>query len=267
MTRAFNISPPWLPAVTAAAWYLLLAVLMAVMALGGCGDGGGGGSPEEGTSYPDLYANRIVTINILNVTGADSGRWPYFFQPEAALGEPGGILDVVSLGYDPAAGGAFGGSITLGLGDAADASDRACAVDRDGPDLAVFENPFETLDGETSLTGTNNEVAIVEVSSDNAVWYLIPWSIDTGRELVERERYTNLGGVTPTSEGGDLFDLADVIAEYGLAADYKACYIRVTDGGLAIPDYGNTQTDLYRSGADIDAVGAFHFIAAPGLLP
>ena len=91
--------------------------------------------------------------------------------------------------------------------------------------------------------------------------------LKTNRGLVEPQRYTNIGGVIPISEGGDVFDLADAIAYHGLPADFQACYIRLTDGGTAIDDYGNFQTDQFKSGADIDAVGAFHYIAAPGLLP
>ena len=43
--------------------------------------------------------------------------------------------------------------------------------------------------------------------------------------------------------------------------------MRLTDGGMLYPDYGNTQTDLYDSGADIDAVLALHAQDAPGPSP
>ncbi|MCH7663620.1 MAG: hypothetical protein IH859_07100 [Chloroflexi bacterium] len=143
-------------------------------------------------------------------------------------------------------------------------------MDGAGADLAVYENPFVTSftasDG-TIFTGTNNEVATVAVSEDGTAWYEFPPSIDFARNLVERTRYRNFAGVTPTVEGGDRFDLAEIIAAAGLSTGFRACYVRISDGGTRWPDYGNTQTDLHRSGADIDAVGALHSVAAPGLTP
>jgi len=43
--------------------------------------------------------------------------------------------------------------------------------------------------------------------------------------------------------------------------------VRLTDGGTLYPDYGNSQSDLYDSGADIDAVEALNSVDAPGLTP
>lgn len=268
MNRAFNTSRPWLPAVTPPP-YLLLAVLLAVMAvlvLGGCGDGGG---QNSGGTNPGVYANRVIgTPNIIVPDGVTAEQWPYFFQTSAVIGPPLGTFDVLSLGYDPLAlTPTLGGNVTVGLGDHNDSTDRVCAIDGEGVDLAVFENPFAAYDAGSELTGTNSEVVTIEVSEDNTDWYHIPWSVDTNRGLVEPQRYTNLGGVIPISEGGDVFDLADAIAYHGLPADFQACYIRLTDGGTAIDDYGNFQTDQFKSGADIDAVGAFHVTPSSGLTP
>jgi hypothetical protein len=78
--------------------------------------------------------------------------------------------------------------------------------------------------------------------------------------------------VTPTAQGGDRFDLTVLIAAHSLAPDFRACYVRLTDGGtLTAPydldDYGNHNSDLFSSGADIDAVVPLHSVAAPGLAP
>jgi hypothetical protein len=200
-----------------------------------------------------------------------ASAWPYFFHPEWALGPPGGTLDTASLGYDKAAGDAAGGSITLGLGTSGDPTARVCAVDGAGDDLAVFENAFPTVDPITMIAGTVSEVAILAVAEDAAgPWYEYPYSIDGGYELIQPQRYSGLAGVTPTAQGGDRFDLTVLIAAHSLAPDFRTCYVRLTDGGtLTTPydldDYGNTQTDLHSSGADIDAVAPLHFVEAPGL--
>ena len=102
------------------------------------------------------------------------------------------------------------------------------------------------------------------MSQDANTWYLFPPAEDTARSLLDPARYTNLAGVTPTAEGGDRFDLATIP---GLPAGFQACYVRLTDGGTRWADYGNTQSDLVLSGADIDAVQALHAAAASGLTP
>lgn len=230
----------------------------ALWGLAACG-ADSGGAP--------VYGDRVVAYGPVIAQGVSEADWPYFFAPALALGAPGGLFDVVSLGYDPGAADARGGSITLGLGDAVDGGDPACAVDGDGDDLAVYENPFVTVDPATGVSGTNNEAATLAVSADALTWYAFTPSLNEGLPLVARARYGNLAGVTPTADGGDRFDLAEVIAANGLPAEFRACYLRLTDGGTRIPDYGNTQTDLTASGADIDAVQALHASAAPGLEP
>jgi hypothetical protein len=131
----------------------------------------------------------------------------------------------------------------------------------------VYENPFVTVDPATGVTGTNNEAATVEVSGDALAWYAFPVSIAEALPLVDPARYRNFAGITPTAEGGDRFDLAEVIAAHALSAGFRACYVRIVDGGTRHADFGNTQTDLHDSGADIDAVEALHAQPAPGLQP
>jgi hypothetical protein len=252
-------------------WLLLLP--------GGCQDGSTAVVPAAGQpAAAAVYANRVIAHAEINSTGATAAQWPYFFNPGAVLGPPGGTLDVFSLGYtvtagydpvqgyDPTGTAAPGGSVTVGLGDPADPAVRACAVDGAGADLAVYENPFRTQDS-AGNAGTNNEVATVEVSADGQTWYPFPHGEDAARPLIDPARYRNFAGVTPLADGGDRFDLADVIAANGLPADFRACYVRLTDGGTRWADYGNTQSDLYRSGADIDAVQALHWVWVTGLVP
>jgi len=236
---------------------LAVALLLALL-LAGCG-----GDPAT----PGIMGNRVIGYAPVVASGVTAAQWPWFFDDALALGPPGGTLDVVSLGYDPTQASALGGSLTLGLGTAGDATARACAVDGPGDDLAVYENAFVTTNPATSLAGTYTEVATVEVSADNNTWYLFPPTDDTAMDPVGPARYANLAGVTPTDQGGDRFDLAALIAAHGLPADFRACYVRLTDGGTLYPDYGNSQSDLYDSGADIDAVEALNSVDAPGLTP
>jgi hypothetical protein len=105
------------------------------------------------------------------------------------------------------------------------------------------------------------------VSEDSVTWHAFPIAIDAGRPLIDPARYTGFAGVIPTAEGGDRIDLAAVIAAAGLPTDFQACYVRLTDAGTRYADYGNTQSDLWASGADIDAVEALHSVANPALVP
>lgn len=238
------------------AW--LLASLCAVLL--GCGGGRGsdGGSAPSGVTQ-GVFADRVIQYAPVNSQNATAQQWPYFFQPEATLGAPGGVMDVASLGYDPSQASALGGEVVLGLGDA---DGHRCATDGAGDDLVVYENPFRIqVDGDS---GTNTEVALVEVSQDNSTWFTFPAQQNPALSLYDPARYTGYAGVIPVGEGGDRFDLADIL---GLPGGFQACYVRLTDGGTLHGDYGNTQSDLYRSGADIDAVEALHSVAAPGLSP
>jgi hypothetical protein len=242
---------------------------------GGCG---GGGNKSNGTSTsaaPGVFADRVIQYAPVNSLGATAAEWPYFFNPTVTLGAPGGMLDVASLGYavtagfdlalgyDPTSAAALGGQIVLGLGDA---EGHRCLVDGPGDDLAVYENAFRTTDIK-GAKGTNTELALVEVSGDSVTWHAFPATVDASRPLIDPARYAGFAGVTPTAEGGDRFDLAAVIAAHGLPADFQACYVRLTDAGTRYADYGNTQSDLWASGADIDAVEGLHSVAAPDQVP
>ncbi len=252
----------------------LCAVVFCSAALAGCSSTNDGklqssapsNSSLQNPSSTPVYADRVVTDGHMNahVPPATMDDWHYFYQPSAVLGPPGGTADVFSLGYDSSIPqpGALGGFIVVGLGDS---GGHRCAVDGDGPDLTVYENPFATVDADGNA-GTYNEVATVEVSQDGNTWYLFPPSENTALPLVDPARYHNLAGVTEMGKGGDRFDLNDL--KDVLPAEFMACYVRITDGGTQIADYGNTQTDTWDSGADIDAVEALYSVSAPaGLAP
>ena len=240
-------------------------LLMAVTFLSACGEDP---VPLSGDQENFIYANRVVAYNPVLQNGVTELEWPYFFHPENALAAPDDAFGVVSLGYDPSGEAILGGSITLGFGEITSTSEtpatpiNACAVDGDGADFSVYENPFATKDPKTGTTIYNTEVATVEVAQvlpqDGGEWFLFPPIVDETLALGDPDRYKNLAGVTTIAEGGDLFDLADLIAHHDLTAGFLACYIRLTDGGSIYADYGNTQTDQHASGADINAVEVFH---------
>jgi hypothetical protein len=156
-------------------------------------------------------------------------------MPEIVLGPPkgggqgNGSLDVVSLGA--------GGSLELELG--------RPAVDEDGPDLLVFENPFFAFGTEQLFS----EPCRVEVADDGGDYVAFACDPDSappngcaGFEPVmanpddERRSPTD-----PLEAGGDAFDLADV----GLSAITRVRITDLSEGG-AEPS----------AGCDIDAIAA-----------
>jgi len=218
------------------------------------------------TNLTPPRANRVVAYTPELPDGQTLGSG--FYEPSAVLGFPAGSLSVVSLGDD---GTGPGGSITVGLGTA---MENHCIVDEPGVDFVVYENPFAFTDDTGEVVFT--EAAYVEVSEDNVTFHRFapdfPDPMLTDAELAplvgQTSEFSNLAGITP---GGDLFDLADVIAANAgvLDSTFQACYVRIVDGGTEVPDY-----DAYGqygtqdpSGADIDAVEALHWVAAPGLTP
>jgi hypothetical protein len=225
-----------------------------LLALAACGDG-------SAPAPPPVTANRVIAYAPLNPLAATESDWPQFFHPEWALGPPGGTLDTVSLGYDKAAPDAPGGSLTLGLGAADDAGARVCVEDGPGDDFVVYENVFAVGGG-----GTYIEVATVSVSEDNAVWYTFAHQV-LQEESSDPAGYSGFAGVTPLALGGDRFDLEVLIESELLPPGWQACYVQLVDGGTLYPDYGNTQSDLWSTGADIDAVEVLHAVEAPGLSP
>jgi hypothetical protein len=163
--------------------------------------------------------------------------------PAIVLGPPrgGGLtqqsVDVVSLGN--------GGSITVVFRD-------NVVVDGPGADLVIYENPFHA----GSETGPIfAEYGIVELSPDGKTWTQVPYDSATGVGLAGAEPVLStpengIDALAPEG-GGDRFDIGAV----GLAF---VRFVRVTDGGDAIPDPGNLVPPADKGGFDLDAVGAIH---------
>ncbi len=190
-------------------------------------DAGIDDSPIEGTCPQGTQSDRWADCVEAFAPGPDAS-FGHDALPEVALGPPeiadaGGSLDVVSLGC--------GGSITL-------AFDPPGIVDGPGPDMAVYENAFAT--GDTTFA----EPARVLVSDDGARWRAFECTLSGDGS------WPPLGcaGVTPSSEGGDPFDLADVGLDH-------ARYVRLVDVSVAY--YGDdTWCTGGAGGFDLDAIEA-----------
>lgn len=153
-------------------------------------------------------------------------------------GPPRGPLDTVSLGC--------GGEIELefsGMG----------IQDGPGPDLIVFENPFDA---------SFPEAGEVSVSADGERWHTFPCDpiALTGCAGTSVTQATESNGVDPTSPdlaGGDAFDLSDLTG----APDHVS-FVRITD--VSEPWWEAQGQDWCdpgqdgKGGFDLDAVAAVH---------
>jgi hypothetical protein len=149
--------------------------------------------------------------------------------------------------FTPGADAGFGSEdfpdIVLGAPDGDVAVDDIEAVDGDGPDLIVFENPFAGW----------YETGIVSASEDGETWfswpcdikdYVTPFAGCAGVGIVLSSPTNGIDPTDPTVAGGDAFDLAEI----GLT---HARYVRVQDSGDNA--YGGT-----TGGFDLDAVSVVH---------
>lgn len=190
------------------------------------------GSPEP-SALP--YAESVVAFVPGPGAGFGQDRFPdVVLGPPAGSGAGSGSLDVLSLGV--------GGEIVLAFGE-------RDLVDRAGPDLVVFENPFWVGNDPTRVFA---ELGEVSVSTDGASWRSFPCDV-TGAGMGQ---FPGCAGWTPTrvydpaelpldpmNSGGDAFDLAEVGLE-------RARYVRIRD--LATTGQGPS------AGFDLDAVGGVH---------
>ncbi len=183
------------------------------------------GAPDAGQGATSPFAVAVVSFT----PGAGAG-FGQDAMPGVVLGPPHpgastseGSTDVVSLGR--------GGAIVLELGVAAE--------DGDGPDLLVFENPFE------SALGSFFEAGEVAVSDDGATFTAFSCAPDDPAP----NGCAGFGVVTaadaaaatdPEASGGDAFDLAAI----GVA---RARFVRIVDASDG-PTGANT------TGFDLDAV-------------
>ncbi len=187
-------------------------------------------SEDTGPVLPaaDAFADEAVRF----IPGDGAGFGQDLF-PDVVLGAPVGnasgapSVDVLSLGNK--------GVIELAFTD-------GCAVDGEGVDLLVFENPFSGWE----------ETGIVSASADGKEW--TTWPCDAANA---EEGFTGCAGVQPvftnpdngidptdpTEAGGDGFDLADLGLE-------RACFIRIEDSGENLYEGAHSTS----GGFDLDAV-------------
>ena len=200
-------------------------------------------------------------INIEDTTatytqGDTTSNHAFFGNAGAALGPPGGALDVVSLGD--------GGSAVLGFAHP--------IANGPGPDFAVFENGFPA---QTAPFGDYLELAFVEVSSDGQHFVRFP-SVSLTQDTLQidgfgqlnPEKIHNLAGKYVVNYGTP-FDLDDVADSAGIDVD-SICFVRVVDvvGDLhddfaRYDSQGHKINDPWPSpywsgGFDLDAVGVMH---------
>lgn len=211
--------------------------------------------PESGDG-PAVLATEVVE--------APGHTGEGFFDADLAVngvhgeGQHAGSLDVYSLGLDA--------DDVLVLGWHGDV-----VLDVDGPDLAVFENPFDVIGG-----GRFMDPVVVEVSPDGVDWVAFPFAYGAGSEYSDDPSdWDGFAGLTPVllheednpvdplseAAGGDRFDLADLGSDDPIAAriaDEGARYLRLSSA----PAWTDPQTGaphpaaVGANGADIDGVYA-----------
>ena len=187
---------------------------VALIVLAACG---GEVEPE-----PAPYATEVVSFSPGEGAGFGQERLPgVVLGPPLGEGTSAASLDVLSLGAS--------GEIVVGF-------DRII-TDGEGPDFAVFENPF-FIRGDPS--DPYAELGEVSTSTDAITWR----KFTCNRDGEGDGRWPGCAGWTPTSLGGDAFDLHTV----GLT---EAKYVRLVDldGGGEIPSVG----------FDLDAVGLINY--------
>lgn len=182
---------------------------------------------------------------VTSYTVGTNGGFQQDLLPDIVLGAPYGTgatlqsLDVASLGD--------GGSITIAFTDNQ-------IVDGPGADFTIFENVFIPANTTTPFT----EAGVVAASADGVNFFTFPHGPGLTGVAGVTPVYANADTNTidprdPAVSGGDSFDLAAV----GLAS---ARFLRITDPGAAIDDYGNhfPTPGPGKSGFDLDAAIAIH---------
>lgn len=156
-----------------------------------------------------------------------------------------GSVDVFSLGFGHES------ALTLGFSEP--------VLDGEGPDLAVFENPFDVSSG-----GRFFDPVVVEVSADCQAFTAFPFVYDGGPWTGEPARWHGFAGLTPVElheedypvdplspdAGGDRFDLADL--QDGPAE--VSCVRLTSAAAFADADGVPLPADPASNGPDIDGV-------------
>lgn len=187
--------------------------------------------PADAPPPGDPFADAVISYTPGPGAGFGQAALPgVVLGPPLGAGPLAGSLDVLSLGDR--------GEIVLAFLD-------QVAVDGDGPDLIVFENPFPGW----------IEPGEVSVSDDGVTWAVFPCAPRApgapgcaGVQPVLSHPANGVSPTDPTVSGGDAFDLAQV----GLS---RAAFVRVRDTG-ALSAIG------ISAGFDLDAIAIVH-AAAP----
>lgn len=217
--------------------------------------------PGPTPAATEAFADRVVSYQPVAGPG-----WPTV-NPALATGAPGGAQDAVPLGFNPDSAESVGGSIVLGLGSE---GTPYCITDGAGADFTIYSSAVPVIDP-VDGAGTLNQVLIVAVSDTGVTWHPFPYVLDSSLPLVDPDRYQRgLAGVHATvgtgadAQGGDAFDLADIT---DLPSGFQACYVRITDAGTLLQDYGSTQPDPWYEGGAVDTIRATSVVARAGLTP
>ncbi|HYB99179.1 MAG TPA: carboxypeptidase-like regulatory domain-containing protein [Candidatus Limnocylindrales bacterium] len=188
----------------------------------------------------DAWLDRVRAFSPGITAGFGADRLPDIVlgRPEG-LGADQGSLDVVSLGK--------GGSIVVSFDDNA-------VMDGPGDDLVIFENAFHAGSSEGPLF---TEYAFVEVSRDGRNWLRFPHDPQSGQGLAGQAPVfaASSNNIDPLSQaaGGDRFDIG------ALGIDLVR-YVRLTDAGDEVDDYGNHSFPGTKGGFDLDAAAALHSV-------
>lgn len=221
-----------------------LAAVALPLLVGACGPLGPGEGADAGHADGERepYAVEVVRFEAGEMAGFGAEALPFVvLGPPKGQGLENGSRDVLSLG--------LGGIIELRMG--------RDIVDGPGPDLLVFENPFECSEGLTFA-----EPGEVSVSEDGERWSTFPCSPPpdsggcvsvqvaphgcAGFEPVFANEERGLSATQPLAAGGDGFDLAVLGIE-------RARFVRIVDKG----NPGGLQA-APTAGFDLDAVAIVH---------
>ena len=183
-----------------------------------------------------------------------------FGAETAALGRPGGTMDVVSLGD--------GGMATLTF--------DSPICNGDGPDFAVFENGLHP-NQDTTMTLSFLELAFVEVSSDGENFFRfpaithVPYDTQVGGFAALNPSFLHNFASKYEALYGTPFDL-DEVEDNTLLDKSRITHVRLVDVvGCIDPEYATYDseghivndpwpTPFASSGFDLDAIGVIHDI-------
>ncbi|MBX2801930.1 MAG: LIC_13355 family lipoprotein [Myxococcales bacterium] len=174
---------------------------------------------------PDIDANPTLATEVVEApghTGEGNRDVELAVNGVRGAGQWAGSVDVFSLGLEP------GVDDVLVLG-----FEGRLAVDVDGPDLAVFENPFDVSGGGRFL-----DPVVVEVSADCTSFVTFPHRYEPaepGTFSDDPEAWSGFAGIEPVwlhaedqpmdpfdeDAGGDRFDLADLDPQEPVAEDVR----------------------------------------------